>query len=158
MGALTSHIGPNSGHGLSLKKLPQDPGPSGAGREGEVLSGLALHDVCLVFQKLAKLTIALNGHALTYSSTPRNLGVIFHLDLSFNSHITDMCSLFRLRSIPKIRNMLTQSDAKKHISAFITTSRVDSYNSLLSVSTRLLFWSVQTVFQTPEMMSVMLEC
>uniref|UniRef100_A0A3P9B9X9 Granzyme B(G,H) n=1 Tax=Maylandia zebra TaxID=106582 RepID=A0A3P9B9X9_9CICH len=53
--------------------------------------------------------------------------------MSFNTHIKQICktAFFHLRSISKIRNILSQSDAEKLVHAFIT-SRLDYCNSLLS--------------------------
>ena len=75
----------------------------------------------------------LDGITLTPSTTARNLGVIFDQDLSFSSHIKHVTrtAFFHLRSITKIRNILSQSDAEKLVHAFIT-SRLDYCNSLLS--------------------------
>ncbi|KAK0150315.1 hypothetical protein N1851_008767 [Merluccius polli] len=53
----------------------------------------------------------LDGITLTSSTTARNLGVIF----SFSSHINHVTrtAFFHMRSIAKIRNILSQSDAEK---------------------------------------------
>ncbi|XP_054865229.1 uncharacterized protein LOC129348587 [Amphiprion ocellaris] len=82
---------------------------------------------------LSKHIVTLDGITLASSTTVRNLGVIFDQDMSFNSHIKQICrtSFFHLRNIVKIRNILSQSDAEKLVHAFVT-SRLDYCNSLLS--------------------------
>ena len=82
---------------------------------------------------LSKHIVTLDGITVASSTTVRNLGVIFDQDMSFNSHIKQTCrtSFFHLRSIVKIRNILSQSDAEKLVHAFVT-SRFDYCNSLLS--------------------------
>uniref|UniRef100_A0A3P8RUL5 Reverse transcriptase domain-containing protein n=1 Tax=Amphiprion percula TaxID=161767 RepID=A0A3P8RUL5_AMPPE len=82
---------------------------------------------------LSKHIVTLDGITLTFSTTVRNLGIIFDQDMSFNSHIKQICrtSFFHLRNTVKIRNILSQSDAEKLIHAFVT-SRLDYCNSLLS--------------------------
>ncbi|XP_073715700.1 uncharacterized protein [Misgurnus anguillicaudatus] len=66
------------------------------------------------------------------SSTVKNLGVMFGSNLSFDSHISNVCrtACFHFRNISKIRHMLSASDAEKLIHAFLT-SRIDYCNSLL---------------------------
>ena len=63
----------------------------------------------------------------------RNLGVVFDIHLSMNSHITKVCSAayYHLRSICRIRNVLTLDAAKSITHAFVT-ARLDYCNSLLS--------------------------
>ncbi|XP_029903354.1 uncharacterized protein LOC115356335 [Myripristis murdjan] len=75
----------------------------------------------------------LDGITLAPSSTVRNLGVIFDVDLSFTSHIKQISktAFFHLRNISKLRHILSQNDAEKLIHAFVT-SRLDYRNSLLS--------------------------
>uniref|UniRef100_A0AAQ5ZSU8 Reverse transcriptase domain-containing protein n=1 Tax=Amphiprion ocellaris TaxID=80972 RepID=A0AAQ5ZSU8_AMPOC len=82
---------------------------------------------------LSKHIVTLDGITLASSTTVRNLDVIFDQDMSFNSHIKQICrtSFFHLRNILKIRNILSQSDAEKLVHAFVT-SRLDYCNSLLS--------------------------
>ncbi|XP_054875006.1 uncharacterized protein LOC129350900 [Amphiprion ocellaris] len=82
---------------------------------------------------LSKHIATLDGITLASSTTVRNLGVIFDQDMSFNSHIKQICrtSFFHLRNTVKIRNILSQSDAEKLVHAFVT-SRLDYCNSLLS--------------------------
>ena len=63
----------------------------------------------------------------------RNLGVIFDLDLTFDKHIKTVvqsCYL-QLRTISKIKPILSHSDLEKVIHAFIF-SRLDYCNSLLA--------------------------
>ena len=61
----------------------------------------------------------LDGITLAFSTTVRNLGVIFDQDLSFNSHIkqTSRTAFFHLRNITKIRRILSKTDAEKLIHA-----------------------------------------
>jgi hypothetical protein len=63
----------------------------------------------------------------------RNLGVVFDIHLSMNSHITKVCSAayYHLRNICRIRNVLTLDSAKSITHAFVT-ARLDYCNSLLS--------------------------
>ncbi|XP_074496841.1 uncharacterized protein LOC141770891 [Sebastes fasciatus] len=83
--------------------------------------------------KLSNDIVTLDGIALASSTTVRNLGVVFHQDMSFNSHIkqTSRTAFFHLRNIAKIRHILCQNDAEKLVHAFVT-SRLDYCNSLLS--------------------------
>ena len=77
--------------------------------------------------------VTIDGVTLSSSTTVKNLGVTMDQDLSFSSHIRHVTktAFFHLRSIAKIRNILSQSDAEKLVHAFIT-SRLDYCNSLLS--------------------------
>ena len=88
----------------------------------------------------------LDGITLNSGPTARNLGVIFDQDLSFSSHIKHVTrtAFFHLRSIAKIRNILSQSDAEKLVHAFIT-SRLDYCNSLLSGCPKTSLKSLQLV-------------
>lgn len=72
----------------------------------------------------------LDSITLTSSATASNPGVIFDQDLSFSSHIKHVTrtAFFHLRSIAKISNILSQSDAEKLMHAFITCS-LDYCNS-----------------------------
>uniref|UniRef100_UPI000D3040EA uncharacterized protein LOC112434934 n=1 Tax=Maylandia zebra TaxID=106582 RepID=UPI000D3040EA len=77
--------------------------------------------------------LTLDGITLASSNAVRNLGVIFDQDMSFNTHIKQICktAFLHLRNISKVRNILSQSDAEELVHAFIT-SRLDDCNSLLS--------------------------
>lgn len=59
------------------------------------------------FQYFWKITLA-------SSNTVRNAGVVFDQDISFNAHITQICrtAFFHFHNISKIRNILSQSNAK----------------------------------------------
>ena len=83
-------------------------------------------------EKLTIYIITLNGFSLASSTTVRNLGVIFDLNLSFDAHIKQVSrtAFFHLCNIVKIRNILSQSDAEKLVHAFVT-SRLDHCNFLL---------------------------
>uniref|UniRef100_A0A3Q3FRJ7 Reverse transcriptase domain-containing protein n=1 Tax=Labrus bergylta TaxID=56723 RepID=A0A3Q3FRJ7_9LABR len=65
--------------------------------------------------------------------TARNLGVTFDCNLTFESHIKTVVrsSFFHLRTISKIKTILTQRDLEKIIHALIF-SRLDYCNSLFS--------------------------
>uniref|UniRef100_A0A669C4E4 Reverse transcriptase domain-containing protein n=1 Tax=Oreochromis niloticus TaxID=8128 RepID=A0A669C4E4_ORENI len=95
---------------------------------------------------VSKQILTLDGITLASSNAVRNLGVIFDQDMSFNAHIKQICktAFFRLRNISKIRNILTRSDAKKVVHAFIT-SRLDYCNSLLSGSPKNSLKSLQLI-------------
>nr|XP_055049551.1 uncharacterized protein LOC129435072 [Misgurnus anguillicaudatus] len=72
----------------------------------------------------------IDGCTVVPSSTVRNLGVMFDSNLSFDSHIANVCrtAFFHFRNISN--NILSTSDAEKLIHAFMT-SRIDYCNSLL---------------------------
>ncbi len=61
----------------------------------------------------------------------RNMTVILDSNLSFDNHISHVTKIafFHLRNIPKLRNMLSVSDAEKLVHAFMT-SRLDYCNAL----------------------------
>ena len=64
------------------------------------------------------------------SSKVRDLGVVFDQYLTFHDHISGICrsTLFHLRSIKRIRNLLTCDATAQLIHALITT-RLDFCNS-----------------------------
>ncbi|KAI5629007.1 hypothetical protein C0J50_2496, partial [Silurus asotus] len=70
---------------------------------------------------------------VTTSSMVKDLGVILDSNLSFNNHINQVtkAAFLYLRNIPKLRNMLSISDAKKLVYALMT-SRIDYCNAILS--------------------------
>ncbi len=82
-------------------------------------------------QNLLDHRLQLDG-CLVPSSTVKNLGVVLDSYLSFENHISHVTktALFHLRTIAKLRNMLSVSDAEKLIHAFMT-SRLDYCNALL---------------------------
>ena len=65
--------------------------------------------------------------------TARNLGVLFDTELTFIPHINKLVQscFYQLRSVSRIKHMLTPPDLEKVIHAFIF-SRLDYCNSLLS--------------------------
>ncbi len=76
--------------------------------------------------------LTLDGCSLNSSSSPRNLGVLFDSNLSFDSHVSSICktAFFHLKNISKLRPMLSMSNAEMLIHAFMT-SRLDYCNALL---------------------------
>ncbi|XP_054860077.1 uncharacterized protein LOC129347328 [Amphiprion ocellaris] len=99
----------------------------------EFFTPIHLFELISIVSTSKPSTCLLDPIPLASSTTVRNLGVIFDQDMSFNSHIKQICrtSFFHLRNIVKIRNILSQSDAEKLVHAFVT-SRLDYGNSLLS--------------------------
>ncbi len=82
-------------------------------------------------QNILDYNLQLDGCTVS-SSTVKNLGVILDSNLSFENHISHVTktAFFHLRNISKLRNMLSVSDAKKLVHAFMT-SRLDYCNALL---------------------------
>ncbi len=76
--------------------------------------------------------LTLDGCSVKYSSSVRNLGVLFDSNLSFDSHISSICktACFHLKHISKLRPILSMSNAKMLIHAFMT-SRLDYCNALM---------------------------
>ncbi len=76
--------------------------------------------------------LTLEGCSVDSSSSVRNLGVLFDSNLSFDSHVSSICKIafFHLKNISKLRPMLSMSNAKILIHAFMT-SRLDYCNALL---------------------------
>ncbi len=62
----------------------------------------------------------------------RNMTVILDINLPFDNHISHVTKIafFHLRNIPKLRNMLSVSDAEKLVHTLMT-SRLDYCNALL---------------------------
>ncbi len=83
--------------------------------------------------KLTNDITTLDGFTLASSTAVRNLGDIFDLDFSFNSHIKQISgtAFFHLRNTAKNRHILSQKDAEKLVHAFVT-SRLDYCSSLSS--------------------------
>ncbi len=75
--------------------------------------------------------LTLDACSLDSSSSVRNLGVLFD-NLSFDSHVSSIfkTAFFHLKSISKLRPMLSMSNAEMLIHAFMT-SRLDYCNALL---------------------------
>lgn len=97
-------------------------------------------------EALCEHLVTLGGITTAPTTTVRNLGVIFDPDLSFDAHIRQVCktAFFHLRSIMKIRNILSLKDAEKLVHAFIT-SRLDYCNSVLSGCSKKSLRSLQLV-------------
>ncbi len=76
--------------------------------------------------------LTLDGCSVNSSSSVRNLGVLFDNNLSFDSHVSSICktAYFHLKSISKLRPMLSKSNAEMLIHAFMA-SRLDYCNALL---------------------------
>ncbi len=76
--------------------------------------------------------LILDGCSVNSSSSVRNLGVLFHSNLSFEKHVSSICktAFFHLKNISKLRPMLSMSNAEILINAFMT-SRLDYCNALL---------------------------
>ncbi len=76
--------------------------------------------------------LTLDGCSLNSSSSVRNLGVLFDSNLSFDSHISNICKteFFHLKNKSKLRPMLSMSNTEMLIHAFMT-SRLDYCNALL---------------------------
>ncbi len=76
--------------------------------------------------------LTLDGCSVNYSSSVRNLGVLFDRNLSFESHISSICKtrFFHLKNISKLQTMLSMSNAEKLIHVFMTSS-LDYCNALL---------------------------
>ena len=82
---------------------------------------------------LSQQFVTLDNISVSTSTSVKNLGVIFDQELSFKSHVKQVCktAYFHLRNIAKIRHLLSTSDAEKLIHAFVS-SRLDYCNSLLA--------------------------
>ncbi len=66
--------------------------------------------------------LTLDGCSLDSSSSVRNLGVLFDINFSFDSHVSSICkaAFFHLKNISKLRPMLSMSNAEMLIHAFMT--------------------------------------
>ena len=78
-------------------------------------------------------SISFNNSPITFSSTVKNLGVIFDESLSFLPHIKNLRknAFFLLRNLSHIRSYFNQSSFESIINALIT-SKLDYCNSLLT--------------------------
>ena len=94
-----------------------------------------------------KLVIA--SETVDFSSTAKNIGVIFNNSLSMLPHVTAVCksSFSHLRNIFKIRKFLSYDTCKILIHAFIT-SRIDYCNSLLYGQTKCILQNLQSVLNS----------
>jgi len=82
--------------------------------------------------KILSSSINFRGINLTPSSDARNLGVIFDSNLSFNKHISNICSssFYQIRQLRQIRSSLDTNSAIVLANALVT-SKLDYCNSLL---------------------------
>ncbi len=76
--------------------------------------------------------LTLDSCSLDFSSSVRNLGVLFYSNLSFDRHVSSICktAFFNLKNISKLRPILSMSNAEMLINAFMT-SRLDYCNAFL---------------------------
>lgn len=77
------------------------------------------------------VSISFLGHSIPLSSSVTNLGVRMDPQLNLELHINLLCkiSFYHLRSIAKLRPVLTLQDAEKLVHAFVS-SRLDYCNAL----------------------------
>ena len=77
--------------------------------------------------------VQIDGHPIPFSTSVKNLGVIFDKQLNMEAHVKSLCRscMFHLRNISNIRRLLSHKIAEQLIHAFVT-SRLDYCNSLLS--------------------------
>ena len=77
-------------------------------------------------------SITFSGSNIPLSSSVTNLGVKMDPQLTFKSHISNLCktSFYHLQNISKLCPILSLSDAEKLVHAFIS-SRLDYCNALL---------------------------
>ena len=85
----------------------------------------------LLKQNLSDLSISVGDTQVSPSSKVRDLGVVFDQYLTFHDHISGICKSthFHLRSIGRIRNILTFDASAELIHALIST-RLDFCNSI----------------------------
>ena len=95
-------------------------------------------ELCIISAKSADnvFYVEIGGHLIlpdmTGTEPPRNLGVYIDPSLNFDAHVRKTCKAmnFQLRSINKIRSLLTRTITEKLVNALVT-SRMDNCNSLL---------------------------
>ena len=77
--------------------------------------------------------VQIDGHPIPFSTSVKNVGVIFDKQLNMEAHVKSLCRscMFHLRNISNIRRLLSHKIADQLIQAFVT-SRLDYCNSLLS--------------------------
>ena len=77
--------------------------------------------------------VQIDGHPIPFSTSVKNLGIIFDKQLNMEAHVKSLCRscMFHLRNISNIRRLLPHKIAEQLIHAFVT-SRLDYCNSLLS--------------------------
>ena len=83
-------------------------------------------------QNLSVLSVSVGDMQVSPSSKVRDLGVVFDQYLTFHDHISGICrsTHFHLRSIGRIRNLLTFDATAQLIHALITT-RLDLCKHIL---------------------------
>ena len=83
------------------------------------------------FPLLSGLSISVGDTQVSPSSKVRDLSIVFDQYLTFHDHISGICKSthFHLRSIGKIRNLLT-FDATAHLIHALITTRLDFCNSI----------------------------
>ena len=76
--------------------------------------------------------LTIDGCSVKSLSSVRNLGVLFDINLSFESHVSSICktAFFHLKNIYKLRHMFSMKNAEQLVHAFMT-SRLDYCNALL---------------------------
>ena len=91
-------------------------------------------------------SISVDGTTIHFSSSVRNLGVIFDSTLSMHQHILNVCKLAysELRRISSIRHYLT-TDATKVLVCSFVLSRLDYCNGTLSGCPQYLIEKLQKV-------------
>ena len=102
-----------------------------------------------------------NSRMITQSSKARDLGVIFDQFLNFDDHITAICrsTHFHIRTIGKIRNLLSYDACSTIIHALITLyynvpkSKTDRLQRLQNQCARILTKSPRREHITPVLMN-----
>ena len=81
--------------------------------------------------KVNSATVSFCGNTLTPTNSCRNLGVIFDRDLSFQKHISNICSssFYHIRQLRQIRSCLDTNSAVILANALVS-SKLDYCNSL----------------------------
>ena len=91
-------------------------------------------------------SIKVDDTIIKFSSSVRNLGVIFDSSLSMHQHVQNVCKLayFELRRISSVRHFLT-TDATKTLVCSFVLSRLDYCNGTLSGCPQYLIEKLQKV-------------
>ena len=91
-------------------------------------------------------SIKVENTTIKFSSSVRNLGVIFDSSLSMHNHVQNVCKLayFELRRISSVRHYLT-TDATKTLVCSFVLSRLDYCNGTLSGCPQYLIEKLQKV-------------
>src|SRR6267154_1429094 len=82
--------------------------------------------------KFSSISIAFRSPILSPTTHCRNLGVVFDSDLSFDKHISSICSssFYHIRQLRQIRSVLDRPSAILLANALVST-KLDYCNSLL---------------------------